>query len=197
MNNDPLNRPLPEHMLPKQQPSGDLILAGFINRSIACLIDTILVFAIFYGSCFALSKQYGAISSNIVCGGILLIWASYIIIFSIIRGNSTIGQKITKIRLYSLFSDKITFGIALYRFILISYPILIASCVAPSFIAEILLPNKMLHIEGSINENLSNTILLVCTFIELILLFPLLSNNYRNVSWDKTLRLCVIKYKLY
>jgi uncharacterized RDD family membrane protein YckC len=195
---DPLNRPLPDHLLPKMQAAGDVMLAGFLSRLISCMIDSALILAIFYCVIWLLVEKYGAISANIVCICLLTLWGFYLTIFSVTKGSATIGQKLTKIRLYSLFTAEITLGIALNRFILMSYPIIIASCIAPTIIANYLLPNEMVQIGmDNLEESLIYTILFVCICVQLFLLFPLITNNFRNISWDNTLRLCVIKTTLY
>ncbi len=196
MNNDPLNRPVAEYLIPKATAAGDLILASFKQRFAAFIIDLIIIASIFCTIIFVFANNYVQASSIMThLTTLYAIWGVYVVGCSTSKISATIGQSLIRIHLYSLFTGGINFNTALIRFILISYPCAIAIFPASNLLSEIFLPASF--VANNNDDNMNYTILVIAGLVQIFLLLPLLSGNYRNISWDKTLRCCVIRRKIY
>lgn len=191
--NDPLNRPIAQHLIPQAAAAGDLILATFRQRLMAFCIDAIIISSIYTSIIF--SCTYYGIKTIPFLMLFCMIWGGYVIGFSASKLSATLGQKLMHIHLYSLFSGGINFTTAFTRFILISYPTLIGFAACSDLLYE-LLPLERTPTQTT-DENLGYTILAMASLMQIALLLPLIFGNYRNVSWDKTLRCCVIKQKIW
>ncbi len=195
MTQDPLNRPLPEHLVEKSGLAGDLILATSSSRFFAFIIDFCLIMILFITSICLLENHILALNHWLL---FYLIWGAYCVIFATNKTSATIGQKIFHIHLYSLFTPKITMANAVARFILMSYPFAFFLYLGNDLLVDILIfaglsqQNVTNKFDGSANYSL----ILIAIFLQLFNSWPFISGNLRNVSWDKTFRCCVIKQRI-
>jgi uncharacterized RDD family membrane protein YckC len=190
---DPLNRPLPEHLVKPTGSAGDLILASGLSRFLSFAIDMIVVTILFIVSMNLLQPYISHIN---FCLLFYVIWGLYCVLCALTKSSATIGQKILQIHLYSLFTPKITLATAFARFILMSYPFALFIYLADDLFDNLLMSNNLATNNASIKHYDNYSLLFIAMFLELLILWPFISGNLRNVSWDKTFRCCVIKQRI-
>lgn len=193
---DPLNRPLPEHLLPQQVSASELILATSLSRFFSFIIDVIIITLLTAILSNFINKYIISLNVDNIILLFYIIWGIYIIAFALSRFDSTIGQNIVNVKLYSLFSHKISFVSAIARFILMSFSTIAIIHIS---IDLFFLNNEYTNLNGNIiktKNSINYSLLLMVICLQLFILWPFLSGNLRNVYWDKILRCCVIKQKI-
>jgi uncharacterized RDD family membrane protein YckC len=188
---DPLQRPLPAHLVPNMPSAGDVMLATFWQRCTAFLVDMAFIF--FLCCCVLWICNHYGVAINVAQGVVFfcVIWATYVTLFSISRWHATLGQLMVGIHLYSLFNNKIGWLAALVRFLLMAAPSMTILYVIVVFV----FPEMFVALELADNTTVF-MVLTIASLAQLTMLWPLFSGHYRQILWDSSLRCCVVKKRI-
>jgi uncharacterized RDD family membrane protein YckC len=195
---DPLNRPLPAHLVPEIPSAGDVMLANFWQRSFAFLADIAFIFFLCCSLLWICNYYDLLLTAQQVTLVFCVVWAAYVVMFSISRCHATLGQLMMGIHLYSLFNSKISSIAAFVRFLLMATPSMTMMYVTMVY----LFPDNFSALKASDktvitpNETVIFMVLTIAGLAQLAMLWPLLSGHYRRIVWDNSLRCCVVRKRL-
>ncbi len=175
----------------------DTMSSSFWRRVVATFIDIgiVIFMAVFVISPLVHSSYYSLTLSEMFYSYLrwvalitFLFWATYVTLLNASRWRATLGQKLLRIQVVSVFGERISYIKALGRFIIFSAPTVILFAGALEEIFSVLpfgvFPAyDVVRTEVNITENFYILVLLV-SLGQLMLIWSMLTANHSRVLWD-------------
>ena len=124
-------------------------------------------------------------------------WGGYVTFSNCSRYRATIGQKMMRIYVCTIFGGTVPWGVALGRFVIFSAPLFFLLSAGGQDLVPRMLLNDFTEItfasESPLRDELFYTLLMIPLVIQFIFLWSFMTGNYGRVLWDRLFHACVLQ----